>query len=340
MAAHRFPFPILVGDIGGTNARFAIVEEGHEGIKDYWAVATGNFARIEDAIKAAVLANTDVLPKTAIIAVAGPVDGDEVDLTNANWIINPREVIAHLGFEEMVLLNDFEAMALALVSLDENDVVAVGGGRREALGAKVVLGPGTGLGVAGLVRNSGIWLPVPGEGGHISIGPAEPEEFAIWPHIEPEFGRISAESLLAGRGIPRLYRAVCGRANIDPIFDDPAAVTDAALADTDLLAVETIRIYCQLLGRVAGDLALIFMANGGVYVGGGIAPRLIPLLKSGPFRREFENKMPHGQALGNIQTAIITADRPALKGIAAYARNPSLFGVSLEGRRWTRPDDS
>ncbi|MHA1189104.1 MAG: glucokinase [Alphaproteobacteria bacterium] len=330
----QLPYPILIGDIGGTNARFAILADPQAGLMSFEPVRTADYPDIQSAVAASVLSQTDIRPRTAIIALAAPIDGDEIDLTNAHWVVQPRAIMAALDISDVVLLNDFEALALALATLSGSDLHPIGGGVHEPFAARIVVGPGTGLGTAGLVYANGLWVPVPGEGGHISLGPAAPEEFALWPFIEPEMGRISAESLLAGRGLLCLYRAFCTKEAVEPVLDTPATVTDAALGGNDGLAARTIEFYCRLLGRVAGDLALLFMANGGVYIGGGIAPRLLPFLDKGGFREAFENKAPHDQVVAAMATSVIVAKRPALTGIAAYARNPEQYGVSLDGRHW------
>jgi glucokinase len=327
-------FPVLVGDIGGTNARFALLSDAHAEPRLFEAVGTGDYVDIESAIEDVVLSATSVMPRSAVLAVAGPIGGDGVDLTNADWTIRPRDLMIRTGIGDVVLLNDFEALALALTSLAADDVVAIGGGAVDEAGPKVVLGPGTGLGVAGLIHAANLWIPVPGEGGHVALGPEQADEFAFWPHLEPETGRISAEAILSGRGLRRLYRAICAADGTGPVHDSPEALSDAAVIGSDATAVRTIETYCRLLGRVAGDLALIFMATGGVYIGGGIAPKILPALETGGFRRAFEDKAPHQTVMAAIPTSVITASRPALKGLTAFARTPGRFGVSLHGRRW------
>jgi glucokinase len=327
-------FPVLIGDIGGTNARFAMLPARDGSAIGFPAVATADFPDIESAIGAIVFANSEVRPATIIVDLAGPVTGEAVRLTNADWIIRPAETIRRTGARAVILLNDFEALALALTALGADDLAKLGGEAAEETGAKVVLGPGTGLGVGALVQAEGRFIPVPGEGGHVSLGPAEPDEFALWPHIEPEFGRISAEALLCGRGLVRLYRAVAAAADLTAELARPAAITEAALAAADPLAVRTLDLYCRLLGRLAGDLALTFMARGGVYVGGGISPRILPFLAGGSFRRAFEAKAPHEALMRKMPTFVITRDNPALAGLAAFAYQPERFGVNLEGRRW------
>jgi len=327
-------FPVLIGDIGGTNARFALIPDGNAPLQIFPAVATADYQDIEAAIEASVLAKTSLRPRAAIIDIAGPIVGDAVDLTNAHWVIRPRDMIAQTELEDIILLNDFEALALALTALKAEDLVQTGGGEPTETGAKVVIGPGTGLGVGGLVNAAGLWVPVPGEGGHVAIGPSEPDEFEIWKHIAPEYGRISAEVLLAGRGIVGLYRAVAETDGQRPKFSDPADVTKAALAGSDPQAVHTIDLYARFLGRVAGDMALVFMARGGVYIGGGIPPRIMPFLTGGEFRHAFEAKAPHHDVMHTIPTYVIVGTNPALAGLAAFARGPERFGVNLAGRRW------
>lgn len=327
-------FPVLIGDIGGTNARFALLPGRDSPVQVFQSVATADFPDIEAAIETSVFSKTTLRPKSAVIDLAGPIVGDAVDLTNAHWVIQPRQTIARTGVKDVILLNDFEALALALTALPPEDLVQIGGEAPTETGAKVVLGPGTGLGVGALVNAAGLWVPVPGEGGHVEFGPAEHDEFPLWKHIAPEDGRISAEVLLAGRGIVGLYRAVAETDGQRPKFADPADVTKAALAGSDPHAVRTIELYTRFLGRVAGDMALVFMARGGVYIGGGIPPRILPFLTRGEFRRAFEAKAPHHDVMHAVPIYVIVGSSPALLGLAAFARAPERFGVNLTGRRW------
>jgi glucokinase len=223
---------------------------------------------------------------------------------------------------------------MSLTALGADDLTPIGSTKEAVSGPKVVLGPGTGLGVGALIEAAGLWVPVPGEGGHVDLGPAEEDEFQLWPNIELEHGRISAEALLSGRGLVRLYRAVSATWGSGAGLSDPAEITEAALAHSNPTAERTLSLYCRFLGRLAGDLALTFMARGGVYVGGGIPPRILPFLLDGEFRRAFEAKAPHADVLATIPTFVITRENPALEGLAAFARTPQRFGVDLRGRRW------
>lgn len=330
----RIPFPVLIGDIGGTNARFALIDDMHAEIRRLPTVHTAAFPTIDEAIQTAVLNRASMMPKSAILALAGPIAGERVELTNCDWIVEPRVSVKRFGLSEMILLNDFEAQSLALPELATSDLDPIGNGTMKAEGARVVLGPGTGLGAGALVHARDTWVPVPGEGGHIDLGPASERDMAIWPHIERVVGRVSAETVLCGPGMLRLYRAICATDGVAPGLATQEAVTAAGLSGADAQAAETLRLFATCLGRVAGDLALIFMAYGGIYLAGGISSRIAPVLKSGAFRAAFEFKEPHGAIMKRMATAIIVKKDAPLAGIAAFARTPSHFGVDLAGRRW------
>ena len=332
----NLPFPILVGDIGGTNARFALLIDAFAEPKPFPIVQTANFANIDEALQACILDTTSVQPRSAILALAGPIEGDEVPLTNCPWIVRPRDMIEKLGFEDVVLVNDFEAQALAVASLSDADRERIGDGTERMAASRAVLGPGTGLGVAGLVYARHTWIPVPGEGGHVDMGPRSERDHAIWPFLEPIEGRISAEQLLCGRGILNIYRAVSAADGRDAPLATPADVTAKALSGEDPAAVETISLFSTYLGRVAGDMAMIFMAKGGVYLAGGISQKILPALRGPEFRAAFEDKAPHTAMMRQIPTFVVTHPVAALVGLAAYARMPERFGVATEGRRWKR----
>ena len=330
----RLPFPVLIGDIGGTNARFSLVPHETGEVQRFPNVHTADFPSIDDAIEAAVIDKGGARPKSAMLALAGPIAGDKVPLTNCPWVVEPKKTVARFGLAEMVLLNDFEAQSLALPGLTESDVDPIGGGTMTADGARVVVGPGTGLGAGALVLARDIWVPVPGEGGHIDLSPVSARDFAVWPHVERTGGRISAETLLCGAGMVRLYRAVAATDGVKPDLTTPQAVTEAGLAGTNPQAAETLSLFAAHLGRVAGNLALVFMATGGVFLAGGISSKIAPVLKSGLFRDAFLAKWPHGRLLEHMATSIVVKEDAALAGIAAFARAPSRFAVALTGRRW------
>lgn len=338
--ADALEFPILIGDIGGTNARFAVVKDAASGHGEPRIVQTAAFPTIDDAIRAAVLDGTQPRPRSAVLAIAGPVEGDDIPLTNCPWIVRPKGMYDTVGLEDVVVLNDFEAQALAVVALGPEHMEQIGGGTMVPHASRVVLGPGTGLGVAGLVHSRGIWIPIPGEGGHMDIGPRSPRDFEIFPHIERLGGRVSGEQILCGRGLVSSYRAVAIASGQAPRYTLPSEITAAALAKSDPVAVEAVDFFVTALGRTAGDLALVFKSKGGVFLTGGIAQKIVPALKSGAFRAAFEDKAPHGDLMRSIPAFVITHPLAALAGLAAYAGTPEAFGVETGGRRWRNVRDA
>ncbi len=330
-----FEFPVLVGDIGGTNARFALVLSADGEAIAFDTVRTADFSNIDIAIRDTILPNTTTPPKTAILAIAGPISGDEIELTNCPWVVRPYVMMEMLGLKDIIVINDFEAQALAVASLGPEHLEQIGGGVAVEGASRVVLGPGTGLGVAGLINISGTWYPVPGEGGHVDMGPRTARDYAVYPHIEQLGGRVSGEQILCGRGLVNLYRAVCKADGIEAGLTEPQHVTAAAFDGSDTRASETLDLFATYLGRLAGDLALVFMARGGVYLSGGIAQKIVSVLKQGSLREGFENKAPHSAFMHETPVFVITHPLAAVAGLSAYARHPDGFGINLSGKRWT-----
>ncbi|MEX0344620.1 MAG: glucokinase [Rhizobiaceae bacterium] len=330
----RLPYPILIADIGGTNARFAILKDSMSDPAEFPTAGTAGFSSLEEAIQNVVLDKTSVHPRSAILAVAGPVSSDEIELTNHGWHFLAPDLLNRLRLEELVVINDFEAQALAVTALQPEDMEQIGGGDGENGAARAVLGPGTGLGVAGLVRVKGVWVPVAGEGGHVDIGPRTDREAAILAQLAPAGTRISAEEVLSGRGLANLYAAVAKADGALAARITPAEVSAGALSGSDSVAKEALSVFVTLLGRLAGDMALIFMASGGVFLTGGIAAKILPALRTGALREAFENKDPHSQFLAQIPIKVVTHPTAALVGLAAFAREPGNFGIQTGRRRW------
>jgi glucokinase len=330
------PFPVLFADIGGTNARFAVLTDAHAELRHFETVETKAFPNIDDALATAVLDRISLRPRTLIFALAGPIGEERTQLTNCPWVVDPVALIELFDLDHVILFNDFEALALALPGLGPESIAPVGGALPPPDGTKVVIGPGTGLGAAGLIHAAHMWVPVPGEGGHIDLAPVTERDRAYWPHVERPGERVSGETLVCGSGMLRLYTALCLTDGIEPRCASPAEVTAAAEAG-DPTARETLDLFAVHLGRIAGNLALAFLAKGGVYLAGGIAPRIAGTLANGGFRAAFEDKYPHEELMAGMATALITHDRPALAGLVDFARTPSRFGVHLDGRHWKRP---
>ena len=304
---------ILLADIGGTNSRFAVA--GAYGRPEQIVIIENNsVASLEMAIET-YLAQTGLRPRAAVLAVAAPTDGgEEVVLTNRSWRFRCSELARRFGFSSLRVLNDFEAIAWALLRLSAGDARPLGKSLSPCDGVKVVLGPGTGLGVAALVPVAKHFHVVASEGGHASFGPQAPDESEIFARLAAAHGRVSAETILSGPGLLRLLRA------IDPqtACETPEAVAAAALAG-EASAQAAARLFVRLLGRFAGGLALTFKATGGVYVAGGVASRLGPLLDEELFRTAFEAHPPYERLLSTIPTLLMNRTEPGLLGCAALA---------------------
>jgi glucokinase len=306
--------PVLLADIGGTHSRFALLASG---TRPEQVVSWSNdgFDSLEAAI-ACYLAELGEKPKAGMFAVAGPVTGRAITLTNRNWHFNLDDLGRRFGFSHTDAINDFEAQAWALQLLQEDDYRTIGNDARTQPmhGVKVVLGPGTGLGVAALVPVGDGWQAVPTEGGHVSFGAAGQDEEPIFARLHQE-GPVSAEMVISGSGLPRLHGAV--NAGAAPLVS--ADIVAQALAG-DPAAAATIKLFVRLLGRFAGDVALTFKAVGGVYIAGGVTGKLGALLDEDIFRTAFEAHPPYGELLRGMPTYLVTVAHPGLIGCAACAR--------------------
>lgn len=304
----------LVGDIGGTNSRFGLVEPGTTRVVEVAVQKNDNFASLEDSIAAYVKAKGVSGLTGAAIAVAGPVEGEVVHLTNRSWSFTRESLRKAADAKAFRLLNDFEALALALPHLDGEDVVQIGGELPQKPAVKIVLGPGTGLGMATLAPlPQGGWMALPGEVGHITLPVVTQAEFDWRERMSKPGVLFESEDAITGGGLLRMYRA----ATANPTLDTPEAVLQAALAGTDAAAVKTLDQFIVWLARVAGDAAMTMQAKGGVYLAGGIAPSIVGKLKSGPFRSIFEEKGRLAFVMRPIPVYVIVDKFPAFKGCAA-----------------------
>jgi glucokinase len=322
--------PALIADIGGTNARFALTDLA-AARPDMHAVQTlpcCEYASLQHAAEA-YLATLGVAPKQASIAVACPVDGDAIRLTNRAWAFSRRELQAVLGFERLEVINDFGAVAWSVAALAESDVVCLHGDPAlPQRGPISVLGPGTGLGVALLVGDAARgWQVVETEGGHVSFAAIGEEELKITRWMAQRFGRTSNERLLCGVGLSHIEAALRDAgAGPSPLGDsatvlrDPAAIVEAALEGHDLDARRTLARFCSVLGSVAGDTALIHGAKS-VMIAGGIVPRFIPFLQSSGFRERFLAKGRFAAYLEKVSIHVITHPQPGLLGAACALRS-------------------
>lgn len=332
-----FAFPVLIGDIGGTNSRFAVVPEPGRKYVPLPRMLTASRPDPVDAIRETLTHYRGPPPRSAMIAVANRVDGPVVRLTNADWTIDAGAIGSALGLQRVVLVNDYTPVAASTITFDPGDegLARLGRDVPAGSGTRLVVGPGTGLGAGALTPVADRLAILATEAGHMDLGPAAEDEFPLWPHLERVGGRVTAEVVLSGPGLLRLCDALAAQRGEAHPFASPPDVMTAWRERNSGLADEALHLFARLLGRFAGDLALAFDATGGVFIAGGIAPRIAELLDGGAFRSAFEDKSPHESWAAGVPTWLITDPDPALRGLAVLVTQPGLF-VFLS-REWTAP---
>jgi glucokinase len=313
--------PRLLADIGGTNARFALesVPGRFELIK---VLPCAAYAGVADALKA-YLASADVLAacqgplRHAALAIANPITGDLVRMTNHHWEFSIEALRLACGFQTLVVANDFTALARALPHLAPEQKVQIGGGAAVPNTPLGLVGAGTGLGVSGLIPCKSSWTALLSEGGHVTFSPGNEMEVAVLRFAWRQFDHVSAERFLSGDGIELLYRALADHAGQVAEALDAPEISRRALAGACPLCDQAIEMFCAMLGTVAGNLAITLGAQGGIYIGGGIVPRLGERFASSCFRKRFEKKGRFVHYLAQVPTFVITAEYPAFLGVSA-----------------------
>jgi glucokinase len=306
----------LVADIGGTNARFALVDKGRCGVIHNYAVA--GFPAAADAIKVFLAkAGLPRPPQEAVLAIAGPVEAGRGCLTNGAWEFDSETLERELGISHIHLVNDFAAVANSLPFFAAEDLYSIGGGKAVTGSPSVVLGPGTGLGVAAFVPvNGGIVLPT--EGGHATLPAEDEREVEILAFLRDRFGHVSAERVLSGPGLEALYEALRFIDGREPTpTPDADEITARALGGQCAASVATLKTFCAMLGGFAGNVALTMGAHGGVYLAGGILPRFPEFLAKSEFRDRFEAKGRFHDWLASVPTFVVTHTDPAFPGLVA-----------------------
>ena len=310
--------PRLLADIGGTNARFGWQAGPDAPITHVHTYACAQSPSPLAAMRRYLADMAHTAPRLAAVGIANPVTGDAVNMTNHHWSFSVKALEAALGVERLVVINDFEALALALPALDAHETVQIGGGEAVPGAPIALIGPGTGLGMAGLVAVDERWVAIAGEGGHATLSPETPREMAVAQWLRQRFGHASVERAVSGPGLVWLYEALAELDGESPESTLAAAdVAERAHAGTDPRASEALMMFLAFLGCAAGNLALTLGARGGVYIGGGIVPRLVGMVQASPLLERFCSKGRMKPLLQPIPLRVITAlDSPALRGVA------------------------
>lgn len=320
----RGSFPLLVADIGGTNARFGWVTHAGAQIDHVEALLCADFRRPEDAAAAYLKSyHGGARPLRAAIAIASAVSPGPVKVTNSHWVLERKGFAQHIGADGIDVFNDFEAIALELPHLTSGDYTLVGTALPDPQHPMGVIGPGTGLGVAGVVPihgRRGAWQTLCGEGGHVTLAATTAYESEILDAARQVHSHVSAERLISGIGLPTLRRAVAAVNgwHVDRELG-PEEIGNLGASRIDPLCERTMEAFCSLLGSIAGNLALTLGARGGVFIAGGIVPKLGEFFAASSFREQFESKGRYVDYLSSISTAVITMPHPALAGLVHHA---------------------
>jgi glucokinase len=307
---------LLVGDIGGTNARLALTESGGTDPVAERRVATADFSDFASVV-AAFLAETGATISSGCLAVAGPIsdDGRSAQLTNLPWRIDAQALEQRFGIGHLTLVNDFAAAAMGVTVAPAESIVFLQEGEPLSDAPRLVIGAGTGLGMAVLVRHGDAWRVLPGEGGHIAFAPQDDAQDRVLQALRGEFGRVTAERVVSGPGLTAIYRVLSGTEL------DPAEITHRALIDADQAALDTLDVFLSAYGAFAGDMALAVLARGGVYLAGGIAAKLLPIMSASPLLPAFCAKAEHAHLTRQMPVAVVTDPSLGLRGAAVLA-NP------------------
>jgi glucokinase len=308
--------PALVADVGGTNIRIAVATPG--GLQDPVAWRCADFETIGAALKSYLDGSSmRPVPKRAAIAVACPTEDDWIDITNQDWSFSIEQLRQDLELEELRVINDFTALAASIPRLEPQDTLIIKSGEALENAAIAVVGPGTGLGVSGLIRSESGWIPLSAEGGHATLVATNEREWAVIEILTQEFGRVSNERVLSGPGLVNLYQALCKIEGTRTADLTPALIVTGATENPESVEAKTVRMFSGWLGTAAGDLVLSLGARGGVYIGGGVVPKMLQVFDKQYFVERFLDKGRLRSYVEPVPVLLLLNTEIALVGAAA-----------------------
>ena len=306
----------LVVDIGGTNARLALVAAGSLQPQHEKTVRCADFEGLEQAVRRYLQDNGNPSVREAALDVATGITGDFVRLTNGPWGFSIEQTRRNLRLDRLQVVNDFTALALAVPILRPDEVQQVGGGAAVPATPIAVIGPGTGLGVSGLVPIVKGWVALQGEGGHTAFAPMSARETGVLGWLQQRYDHVSTERVVSGMGLENLYQALCALDGVDALSLGPDKITATAMSNGDARCAEAVAMFCAILGTAAANLVVTLGARAGCYIGGGIVPRFGDYFARSPFRARFETKGRFSSYVAAVPTYVILAQTPALRGLA------------------------
>ncbi|AZP36313.1 Glucokinase [Candidatus Annandia adelgestsuga] len=306
----------LVGDVGGTNIRLALYNNKKGNIKNIKFFLTSNFKNLETVINIYLKNNNKI--KHGCIAIACPINNDWVKMTNNNWAFSINKLKINLKFKTLKIINDFIAISMSIPMLNKKDLIKFGGKKSIKKKPIVVYGAGTGLGVAHLIYINKQWISLPGEGGHVDFAPNSKEELLILDILRSEIGHVSMERILSGKGLINLYKTIMKINNKKIKKLNPEDISKKAIFNKCIYCKKTLSLFCTIMGRFGGNLALTLNTFGGVYIAGGIVPKFLNFFKSSDFRIAFEDKGRFKNYIKNIPVYMIINKQPGLLGAGFY----------------------
>lgn len=320
--------PRMIADIGGTNARFALLDgmHTHDEVVLTCADYPDLISAAEQYLRQVDASDGARRPREAALAIAGPVESDLIAMTNHVWSFSIADTREQLRLDRLLVLNDFTALAMAVRHLPAHELQQIGGDHPAPGRPLAVLGPGTGLGVSGVIPTGEHWLALQGEGGHVTLSVMTARELAVLEQLQQRFDHVSAERVLSGPGLENLYAALCALESIAPQALTAPQITERARQRSCPLCQEAVAMFCALLGTLAGNVVLTLGAMGGVYIGGGIVPALGDVFAASAFRERFEAKGRFSRYLASVPAFVIRSELPALLGLARAFQDP--------GPRW------
>ena len=307
----------VVVDVGGTNIRLAVVDVNSRELSKVREYPCAQFITLDAALAQYFATLSDPVCHLCI-GIACPVENDLVKMTNLSWQFSQAELKDKLALKSLYVINDYTAISLAVPFIEEKQKVKIGAGEEVPNACKAIFGAGTGLGVSHLIKQGKKWVSLDGEGGHSSFAPNTRQQADVLLLLQQQFGHVSAERFLSGQGLVNIYHALCRLAGKQPEYFEPAQVSKAALSNECELTVQTLTLFCQVMGGFAGNLALNLDCRGGVYIAGGLVPRFVEFIEQSEFRSFFEEKGRLKDYLQTIPTYLITHDNPGLLGAAVY----------------------
>ncbi|WP_026972565.1 glucokinase [Aliagarivorans marinus] len=316
----------LVADVGGTNIRLALVNLSDGNIDNIQKFLCADYPTITDVIRT-YLSSQETQVTQACIAIACPTDKDWIEMTNHSWAFSQKQVKADLELDNLHLINDFTGIAMSIPTLGEDQKVQVKSGEVNPDAPIAVYGPGTGLGVAHLVKHQGEFICLPGEGGHVEFAPSDDKEMHILKFLQNRLGHVSAERLMSGPGLVNIYQGLADFYQKTPENFVPADITERGLDGSCELCRETMEVFCRVLGSFGGNLALNLSTFGGIYIAGGIIGRFMDFFKASDFIKRFEDKGRFKAFVNKVPVFVITESQPGLQGAAAYLRQANGYRI-------------